>query len=62
MISSSRGPSGVVITGVVVAGTLRVEPVKREKKPDLAFVVDAVETSDLILGAGEGALEVDGVA
>lgn len=61
MMSSSIGPSGVEIT-ILVEGTLRLEPVNREKKPDRAFIVVVDEASEWILGAGEGALDVDGVA
>lgn len=59
MINSSTGPSGDEMTGLACTG---VDPPKREKNPDFCFAVCVDEVSDLILGDGEGALDVAGVA
>ena len=65
MISSSIGPSGVDVTGLAAGAALSAEPPHRPKKPDRCFgcvVVCVDDESERILGDGEAALEVAGVA
>jgi hypothetical protein len=65
MINSSIGPSGVVGTGFGKGSAVNKEPPKRLILPNsprgaltVLFDVDA----EIILGEGEGALDVAGVA
>lgn len=65
MISSSTGPSGVELTGLAACWALRFEAPHRPKRPERCFVGVAVcvdDESERMLGDGDGALEVAGVA
>ena len=63
MMSSSIGPSGVDVTGLTVGAGLELP--HRPKRPERCFVWVAVcveDVSERILGEGDVALEVAGVA
>ena len=65
MISSSTGPSGVELTGFATGWALRLEAPQRPKNPGRCLDAVAVcvdEVSERMLGEGEAAFEVAGVA
>lgn len=56
------GPSGVELTGFATGWALRFEAPQRPKKLERCFVVCVDDASERMLGEGEAAFEVAGVA
>jgi hypothetical protein len=64
MMSSSIGPSGVEVTGLTTSVALWLELPQRPNNPERCFavVVCVEDVSEWMLGDGDTALEVAGVA